>query len=47
MSEAVEEIIWETIRKRFLSRKKRSMGAVHREIVRLCSRQGLPVIPRV
>lgn len=46
LPEAVEEIIRETIRTRFLSRQKPSMGAVHREIVRLCARQGLPAPSR-
>lgn len=42
LPEPVEQIIRETIRKRFLTRQKRSVSSVHREIVRLCARQGLP-----
>lgn len=46
LPDAVEDIVRETIRKRFLSRQKPSMSAVYREIVRLCARQGLPAPSR-
>lgn len=40
LPEPVEQIIRETIRKRYLTRQKRSVAVIHREITRLCARQG-------
>jgi putative transposase len=37
----VEAIVAETIRKRFLSRQKRSIAVIHREIRQACVAQGL------
>ena len=37
----VEAIVAETIRKRFLSRQKRSVAVIHREIRQACVAQGL------
>lgn len=41
LPEPVEEIIRDLIRKRFLTRQKRSVAALHREIVRACAARGL------
>lgn len=46
LPDEVEEIIRDTIRTRFLSQQKRTMGSVHREIVRICARRGLPAPSR-
>jgi len=40
LPEPVEQIIRETILKRYLTRQKRSVAVIHREISRLCARQG-------
>lgn len=44
--EAVETVMRETLRSRYLSRQRRSLSAVHREIARLCKARGLPVPSR-
>lgn len=41
LPEPVEEIIRDLIRRRFLTRQKRSLAAVHREIARACVARGL------
>lgn len=41
LPESVEEIIRDLIRKRFLTRQKRSVAALHREIARACAARGL------
>jgi putative transposase len=41
LPEAVEEIIRDLIRGRFLTRQKRSVAALHREIARACAARGL------
>lgn len=39
----VEQVIREVLRKRFLSRQKRSTSVIHREIRQMCRAKGLPV----
>lgn len=46
MSEPVERIIRELLKKRFLTRQKRSLAAFHREVVHACKVQKLPVPAR-
>lgn len=46
LPEPVEEIIRDLIRKRFLTRQKRSVAALYREISRACVAQGLKVPTR-
>ena len=41
LSEPVEQIIDELIRKRYLTRQKRSVASLYREIVRVCAARGL------
>lgn len=41
LDEAVEQIIRETVRKRFLTRQRRSIAVVHREIRQACAARGL------
>ncbi len=43
LPEPVEAVIREVLRTRYLTRQRRSMAAVHREIVRTCRSRGLPV----
>ncbi|HWS37889.1 MAG TPA: helix-turn-helix domain-containing protein [Actinoplanes sp.] len=40
--EAVEAVIREVLRTRYLTKQRRSMSAVHREVTRLCRGRGLP-----
>nr|WP_322768357.1 DNA-binding domain-containing protein [Frankia sp. Cr1] len=42
----VEAVIREVLRTRYLTRQRRSMAAVHREIARTCLSRGLPVPSR-
>lgn len=46
MPESVERIIRELLHKRFLTRQKRSLAALYRNIVQACKTQGLPVPAR-
>lgn len=46
LSEPVERLIREQVRKRFLTRQKRSLAALYRDIARACKTQGLPVPAR-
>lgn len=46
LSEPVEQVIDELIRTRYLTRQKRSVASLHREIVRVCRARGLPVPTR-
>ncbi|HYN79188.1 MAG TPA: DNA-binding domain-containing protein, partial [Lamprocystis sp. (in: g-proteobacteria)] len=46
LSEPVERLIREQVRKRFLTRQKLSLAALYRDIVRACKTQGLPVPSR-
>lgn len=46
LAEPVEQVIRETIRKRFLTRQKRSVASVHREVARACAVRGLPAPAR-
>jgi len=46
LPEPVERIVAETIQKKYLTRQKRSVAAVHREIARACRGLGLPVPSR-
>lgn len=46
LSEPVEQIIRELVRKRFLTRQKRSVASLHREVARRCVVQDLPVPAR-
>lgn len=43
LPEPVEAVIREVLRTRYLSRQRRSMAAVHREVARVCLSRGLPV----
>ncbi len=43
LPDAVEAVIGELLRTRYLTRQKRSVAAVHRELARVCRRRGLPV----
>lgn len=47
LSDAVEAIVVAAIRKGFLTRQKRSVAAVHRDIVSACRAQGLPAPSRM
>lgn len=42
----VETVVREVIRKHYLTRQRKSMAAVHREIIRVCRLRGLPVPSR-
>ncbi|PCC47337.1 MULTISPECIES: Mu transposase C-terminal domain-containing protein [Brevibacterium] len=46
LSEQVEQVIRELVRKRYLTKQKRSIASVHREIVRICTIRGLPAPAR-
>ena len=46
LSEQVEQIIRELVRKRYLTKQKRSVASVHRAIVRVCTARGLPAPAR-
>lgn len=46
LSPAVEDVIREAIRTHYLSRQRRSVAAVYREVARLCRLQGLPLPSR-
>jgi putative transposase len=46
LSEPVERLIREQVRKRFLTRQKLSLAALYRDIKRACKSQGLPVPSR-
>jgi putative transposase len=46
LPDAVEAVIRELLRTRYLTRQKRSVAAVHRELARVCRRRGLPVPSR-
>lgn len=46
LPEPVEQVIREIVRKRFLTRQKRSVASVHREVARTCALQGLPAPAR-
>jgi hypothetical protein len=46
LPDAVEAVIRELLRTRYLTRQKRSVAAVHREIARVCRRRGLRVPSR-
>lgn len=46
LSEPVEQVIRELVRTRYLTRQKRSIASLHREIVRVCAVQGLPAPAR-
>ncbi|WP_425298477.1 helix-turn-helix domain-containing protein [Rathayibacter oskolensis] len=46
LQEAVEAIVSDAIRKGFLTRQRRTVAAVYRDVVRACRRQGLPVPSR-
>ena len=46
LSAPVEAVIDELIRKRYLKRQKLSLAVVHRDIVRVCSEQGIPAPAR-
>lgn len=46
LPEAVEQIIRQMVRTRYLTRQKRSVAALHREIARACAVQGLPAPAR-
>ncbi|MET3165090.1 UNVERIFIED_ORG: putative transposase [Arthrobacter sp. UYEF10] len=41
LPESVEAVIWEVIRKNYLTKQKPSLAVVHRQIVRECTRPGL------
>lgn len=47
LPDAVEAIVIATIRKGFLTRQKRSIAAVHRDIIAVCRAQGLPAPSRM
>jgi putative transposase len=46
LAEPVEAVIREVMRTRYLTRQRRSMAAVHREVARTCRSRGLPVPSR-
>lgn len=46
LAEPVEQIIRELVRQRFLTRQKRSIASLHREITRACAVRGLPAPAR-
>nr|WP_307082898.1 Mu transposase C-terminal domain-containing protein [Arthrobacter agilis] len=46
LPDAVEAIVIAAIRKGFLTRQKRSVAAVHRDIIAVCRAQGLPLPSR-
>ncbi len=45
MPESVERIIRELLQKRFLTKQKRSLAALHREIAQACKEQKLLRVP--
>lgn len=47
LPDAVEAVVMAAIRKGFLTRQKRSISAVHRDIVAVCRAQGLPAPSRM
>lgn len=46
LSEPVEQVIRELVRKRYMTRQKRSVASLHREISRVCAVRGLPAPAR-
>jgi putative transposase len=46
LPEPVERVVRERLRKRFLSRSKCTLAALHRDIAQACRAQGLPVPTR-
>ena len=46
LSEPVEQVIRELVRNLYLTRQKRTVASLHREIVRVCTARGLPVPAR-
>ncbi|MCZ9884729.1 DDE-type integrase/transposase/recombinase [Arthrobacter sp. B2a2-09] len=46
LSDAVEDLVGELVRKQFLTRQKRTLAAVYRDIVAACRTRGLPVPAR-
>lgn len=46
LDDRVEAIIAETVRKQFLTRQKRSVAVIHREIRQVCLHRGLPAPSR-
>lgn len=46
LPEAVEDLVRELVRKQFLTRQKRSLAAVYRDIAAACRARGLPVPAR-
>jgi len=46
LPDEVEDLVREVIRKQFLTRQKRTMAAVYRDIVAACRARGLPVPAR-
>lgn len=46
LSESVELVIRDLVPKRYLTRQKRTMASLYREIVRVCIARGLPVPAR-
>ncbi|MBB3036539.1 Mu transposase C-terminal domain-containing protein [Hoyosella altamirensis] len=46
LAEPVEQVIRELVRQRYLTRQKRSIASLHREIVRACAARGLPAPAR-
>jgi putative transposase len=46
LPEPVEQVIRELVRQRYLTRQKRSVASLHREIVRVCAVRGLPAPAR-
>lgn len=46
LSDPVEQVIRELVRKRYMTRQKRSVASLHREISRVCAARGLPAPAR-
>ena len=46
LSDEVEDLVRELVRKQFLTRQKRTLAAVHRDIAAACRARGLPVPAR-
>ena len=46
LSDEVEDLVREMVRKQFLTRQKRTLAAVHRDIAAACRTRGLPVPAR-
>lgn len=46
LSDPVEQVIRELVRKRYMTRQKRSVASLHREIARVCAARGLPAPAR-